>query len=27
VGRIMSKLIFRTVDTVKPLQKLFRGKR
>ena len=27
VRRIMSKLIFRTVDTVKPLQKLFRGKR
>ncbi len=27
VSRFMSKLIFRTVDTVKPLQKLFRGKR
>ena len=27
LGRFMSKLVFRTVDTVKPLQKLFRGKR
>jgi 2-polyprenyl-6-methoxyphenol hydroxylase-like FAD-dependent oxidoreductase len=25
--RFMSKLVFRTVDTVKPLQKLFRGRR
>jgi 2-polyprenyl-6-methoxyphenol hydroxylase-like FAD-dependent oxidoreductase len=27
VSRLLSKLVFRTVDTVKPLQKLFRGKR
>jgi 2-polyprenyl-6-methoxyphenol hydroxylase-like FAD-dependent oxidoreductase len=27
LGRFMSKLVFRAVDTVKPLQKLFRGKR
>jgi 2-polyprenyl-6-methoxyphenol hydroxylase-like FAD-dependent oxidoreductase len=27
VSRSLSKLVFRTVDTVKPLQKLFRGKR
>jgi 2-polyprenyl-6-methoxyphenol hydroxylase-like FAD-dependent oxidoreductase len=27
VSRLLSKLIFRTVDTVKPVQKLFRGKR
>jgi 2-polyprenyl-6-methoxyphenol hydroxylase-like FAD-dependent oxidoreductase len=27
VNRMLSKLVFRTVDTVKPLQKLFRGKR
>ena len=26
-SRLLSKLVFRTVDTVKPLQKLFRGKR
>jgi 2-polyprenyl-6-methoxyphenol hydroxylase-like FAD-dependent oxidoreductase len=26
-GRLLSRLVFRTVDTVKPLQKLFRGKR
>jgi 2-polyprenyl-6-methoxyphenol hydroxylase-like FAD-dependent oxidoreductase len=27
VSRLLTKLVFRTVDTVKPLQKLFRGKR
>jgi 2-polyprenyl-6-methoxyphenol hydroxylase-like FAD-dependent oxidoreductase len=27
VSRSLSRLVFRTVDTVKPLQKLFRGKR
>jgi 2-polyprenyl-6-methoxyphenol hydroxylase-like FAD-dependent oxidoreductase len=27
VSRLLSKLVFRTVDTVTPLQKLFRGKR
>jgi len=27
VGRFLSKLIYRTVDVLKPLQKLFRGKR
>jgi 2-polyprenyl-6-methoxyphenol hydroxylase-like FAD-dependent oxidoreductase len=27
LSRFLSKLVFRTVDTVKPLQKLFRGKR
>jgi 2-polyprenyl-6-methoxyphenol hydroxylase-like FAD-dependent oxidoreductase len=27
VSRLLSKLVFRTVDRVKPLQKLFRGKR
>jgi 2-polyprenyl-6-methoxyphenol hydroxylase-like FAD-dependent oxidoreductase len=27
VSRFLSKVVFRTVDTVKPLQKLFRGKR
>jgi 2-polyprenyl-6-methoxyphenol hydroxylase-like FAD-dependent oxidoreductase len=27
VRRLKSKLVLRTVDTVKPLQKLFRGKR
>jgi 2-polyprenyl-6-methoxyphenol hydroxylase-like FAD-dependent oxidoreductase len=27
VRRLMSKLVLRTVDTVKPLQKLLRGKR
>jgi 2-polyprenyl-6-methoxyphenol hydroxylase-like FAD-dependent oxidoreductase len=27
VSRFVSKFVFRTVDTVKPLQKLFRGKR
>ncbi len=27
VSRLLSKFVFRTVDTVKPLQKLFRGKR
>jgi 2-polyprenyl-6-methoxyphenol hydroxylase-like FAD-dependent oxidoreductase len=27
VSRFLSRLVFRTVDTVKPLQKLFRGKR
>jgi len=27
VGRFLSKLAYRTVDTVKPLQKLFQGKR
>jgi 2-polyprenyl-6-methoxyphenol hydroxylase-like FAD-dependent oxidoreductase len=27
MSRFLSKLVFRTVDTVKPLQKLFRGKR
>jgi len=27
VSRFLSKLVFRTVDTVKPVQKLFRGKR
>jgi len=26
VSRLLTKLVFRTVDTVKPLQKLFRGK-
>jgi hypothetical protein len=27
VTRFLSKLLYRTVDVVKPLQKLFRGKR
>jgi 2-polyprenyl-6-methoxyphenol hydroxylase-like FAD-dependent oxidoreductase len=27
VNRLMARLVYRTVDTVKPLQKLFRGKR
>jgi 2-polyprenyl-6-methoxyphenol hydroxylase-like FAD-dependent oxidoreductase len=25
--RLLSRLVYRTIDTVKPLQKLFRGKR
>jgi hypothetical protein len=27
VSRVLTKFVFRTVDTFKPLQKLFRGKR
>jgi hypothetical protein len=26
-GRLLSKLVFRAVDTVKPLRRLFRGRR
>jgi 2-polyprenyl-6-methoxyphenol hydroxylase-like FAD-dependent oxidoreductase len=26
-GRLLAKLVYRTVDTVKPVQRLFRGRR